>query len=340
MSKRRRHLWLKPVDPSSPNNGLQGLEDDDEYINDTYDTVLERFSSRPEPKSLSFLLSNTLVVGQEFVLTCLLLAGHRETIREEDYHRSNHGPNKLDGIHSDRLLLSLGLVWLTLAVSVIQNRFATSKQYKIKHRLTDILLMAILLRFLSAVLKTLTASYSSDTVYSLSVVSLFLHLLTCDYAYANGYGGDDDDNDNGDGQQQQQQQQQQRDKAKEGDKDVAPPHMEGKHKRPTFKGGLVSLSSAFFATTLLASRLESNAAVYVFVCSSVVLFALFPAARHLVALKTRQEHKWGTYFYSLFDISGMNSCSNMVVGGKGLSTEIIPPSNITTLHTIYSLVLC
>jgi hypothetical protein len=269
--RKRRHLWLEPEDHSSP-GGLPGSQDA-EYNYDTYDKIFERFSSRPEPKSLSFLLSNTLVVGQELVLTCLLLAGHRETLREEDFHRLNQGPS-FDGIHSERLLISLGLVWLTLAVAVVQNRFATSKQYKVKHRLTDILLMAILLRFLSAVLKTLTASYSSDTVYFLSIGSLLLHLLACDYAYANGYGGDE-----GGG--------------KEREDDVGP-QVDDKHKRPAFKGGLLSLSSAFFATTLLASRLESNAAVYIFVCSSVVLFALFPAARHLVALKTREEHGWGT----------------------------------------------
>merc|ERR1712194_110624 len=69
--------------------------------------------------------------------------------------------------------------------------------------------------------------------------------------------------------------------------------------RPTFEGGMMSLTSAFFATTLLASRLESNAAVYVFVCSSVILFALYPAARHLVAVKAK-EHvgKWVPMFVS------------------------------------------
>jgi Phosphatidylinositol N-acetylglucosaminyltransferase len=270
MSSRRR-LWLRPEDNSSPN--VPQDAQDRPYNDDTHDTIFERFSSRPEPKSLASIVSNTLVVGQEFVLTCLLLAGHRAALREERFRRLNQNPI-FDGIHSDRLLVSLGLLWLTLVVSVVQNRFATSKQYKIRHRLTDFLLMAVLLRFLSAVLKTLTASYSSDTVYALAIASLALHLLACDYAYANGYSDDNH-------------------RCNEKEDEVAP-IVDDKHKRPTFKGGLLSLSSAFFATTLLASRLESNAAVYVFVCSSVVIFALYPAARHLVALKTKEERRWGT----------------------------------------------
>ena len=140
--------------------------------------------------------------------------------------------------------------------------------------------MAILLRFLSAVLKTLTASYSSDTVYVLSTISLFLHLVTCNYDYANGYD-DDDDNDNN-----------VEDDENDDDTIIASNIRKKNQERPTFKGGMISLTSAFFATTLLASRLESNAAVYIFICSSVVLFALYPAARHLVAVKSRHVGKW------------------------------------------------
>jgi phosphatidylinositol glycan class C protein len=140
--------------------------------------------------------------------------------------------------------------------------------------------MAILLRFLSAVLKTLTASYSSDTVYALSIATLFLHLLACDYAYAGGWGGSSTEDDfNG---------------QESGTTKTKTTTM---MKRPLFKGGTMSLTSAFFATTLLASRLESNVGVYIFVCCSVVLFALYPAARHLVACKTHSLggfHRFGT----------------------------------------------
>lgn len=128
--------------------------------------------------------------------------------------------------------------------------------------MTDGLFMAVLLRFFAAVLKTLTASYSSDTVHALAMASLFLHFLACDYSYANGFSD------------------------KKGPIDAT--------KRPAFQGGTLSLTAAFFATILLASRLESNAAVYMFVCSSVVLFALYPAARHQVAINTQTKNRIGT----------------------------------------------
>jgi len=258
---------------------------------DTYDTIFQHFSSKPSPKSLSFHLYNTMVLVQEVVLTCFLLAGHRAARLEElDYiQRRAKGATTDGGIHSIRLLTSLGLIWITLVVAVVQNRFANSKRYTIRHRITDFLLMAIILRFLSAVLKTLTASYSSDTVYALSTMSLFLHLLTCDYDYANGLKANDNDAD--------------------GDNNdincnTASRFNSGYYRnknleRPTFEGGMISLTSAFFATTLLASRLESNAAVYIFVCSSVILFALYPAARHLVAVKAaRHVCKWVPMFVS------------------------------------------
>jgi hypothetical protein len=315
-SNSNRRLWLSPEDLSKltscnnnynrrSNKNVRTTKEDDEKKEeedatlsitsattrkrsvDTYETIFNHFSLKPKPKSLILLLSNTMVFVQEFVLTCLLLAGHRAALLEElDYRRrleqldisggSNSNPSV--SIHSSRLLTSLGLIWLTLIVAVVKNRFANSKRYTIRHRLTDFLLMAILLRFLSAVLKTLTASYSSDTVYVLSTVSLFLHLVTCNYDYANGYD-DDDGNDNNV-------------EDEENDDTIIASNRKKNQERPTFKGGMISLTSAFFATTLLASRLESNAAVYIFICSSVVLFALYPAARHLVAVKSKHVGKW------------------------------------------------
>lgn len=140
------------------------------------------------------------------------------------------------------------------------------------------------------VLKTLTASYSSDTVYALSTISLFLHLLTCDYDYANGLIGNENN-----------------DRSDHSNCNTTSLSNGGHDRnksieRPNFEGGMMSLTSAFFATTLLASRLESNVAVYIFVCSSVILFALYPAARHLVAVRANQNvGKWGEYFLEFVD---------------------------------------
>jgi phosphatidylinositol glycan class C protein len=108
-------------------------------------------------------------------------------------------------------------------------------------RACDALLLAGMLRLVSSVLRTLTASYSSDTVYALSIAGMVVHLLACDYRYANG---------------------QVRKKS----------------------AGVVSLNASLFSMTLLASRLSSNATVYVFVSTSVILFAFYPAARHAIAV--------------------------------------------------------
>eukprot|EP00536_Pseudo-nitzschia_multiseries_P001724 jgi/Psemu1/294545/fgenesh1_pm.22_\ len=276
-----RRLWLSPEEFSNltSNSTFDGNTSNAGRKNttDSYDTIFQQFSSKPPPKSLALLLSNTLALLQEFVLTSFLLAGHRAArVEELEYDRRRLVGIPTDGgIQSGRLFTSLGLVWFTLLITVVHNNFANSKRYAIRHRFTDMILMGILLRYLSAVLKTLTASYSSDTVYALSTVSLFLHLVACDYDYANGLNGDVDD-----------------------DGSDSPDSRKKTIDRPTFKGGMMSLTSAFFATTLLASRLESNAAVFVFVSSSVILFALYPANRHLVAVKATRIGKLVPLFVS------------------------------------------
>lgn len=162
-----RRLWLSPDEyveltrnaSTSTTDKRTGRNTKDDGVSthaqnkDSYDTIFDKFSSKPDPKSLSFYLSNTMVLVQEFVLTCFLLAGHRAARLEElDYIRRREVDNSSDGgIQSIHLLTSLGLIWITLLVAVIQNRFANSKRYTIRHRFTDFLLMAILLRFLSSV---------------------------------------------------------------------------------------------------------------------------------------------------------------------------------------------
>jgi phosphatidylinositol glycan class C protein len=285
----------------------------------TQANIFEQFASRPTPRSFVIFAANSLVFFQEFVLTCYMLAGHRAVTRWQKAddeavvaamqyqetttkHRHNDNHEENGALHDNvddidhRLKLSLGLVWLALCISMFQTRLATQSHYKVEHRMIDFLWMGLCLRFLAAVLKTLTASYSSDTVYALAVASLVLHLFTCDYDYASGMmlhnshdadGGDIDAIDDSH-------------PVDDGTRNTASHSNQCRRpKRPKFKGGTTSLTSAFFATTLLSSRLESTLSVYLFVCSSVVLFALFPAARHLVAVKakaatTRLQHKQTT----------------------------------------------
>jgi hypothetical protein len=253
----RRRLWL---DKGESIDDLTVLVPDKD--GETYDSILRRFSQKSPQKSLVVLASNALVVGQEFILTCLLLARHRVALWEEA-HQVEEEANLMP-----QLGASIACILLALLLVILYNSHsssAQSRQGKVQQRLTDAIFMAILLRFLAAVLKTLTSSYSSDTVNALAVTSLLLHLLAADYFYANG--------------------------------EESFSLLESS-KRPTFRGGTISLTAAFFGTTLLASRLESNASVYVFVSSSVVLFALYPAARHQVAIQTQHVGSWGTFTQS------------------------------------------
>jgi hypothetical protein len=147
-----RRLWLSPeeFDLLTDDGATTIAKGQDNTMNpssiskDTCEIIFEKFSSKPAPKPLSFLLFNALSVGQEFILVCLLLAGHRCAIMEEQYHHINNNNNNNNNLRqrrqegedilvfsSNRLWISLGLVWITLLLSVVQTRFATSKQYQV-----------------------------------------------------------------------------------------------------------------------------------------------------------------------------------------------------------------
>lgn len=225
---------------------------------ESYQETFDRFARRRELVPLPQIVSDAHVVGQELILTCLFLASHRVI--------SLNTPHDDFEVVARIIQPSLMMVWLAFFLVILHNQPARNnvqqtRKVKIRHRIADGFFMAIVLRFLAAVLKTLTASYSTDTVYALAISGFLLHLLACDYSYANGGGS-------------------------------GVPLVDTT-KRPAFEGGTLSLTAAFFATTLLASRLDSNLAVYIFVSSSVVLFALYPAARHLVAINTKRRKPWG-----------------------------------------------
>jgi len=196
---------------------------------ETVEDVMARFSSKPPPRPLRDLLRGSLVVGQEFALTCLLLTRHRAAMQHE---------NDPDQWRQVAFVVVLPLILILV--------FGEQTSIPAK-RACDALLLAGMLRLVSSVLRTLTASYSSDTVYALAIAGMAVHLLACDYRYANG---------------------------------------QSKKKA----AGIVSLNACLFSTTLLASRLTSNATVYVFVSTSVILFAFYPAARHTIAVT--QEYAW------------------------------------------------
>jgi hypothetical protein len=218
-------------------------------------------------------MNSSLVVGQEVALTSFLLAVHRVIVHEESV-RSADKPREIaretllvvDHLNRESSI-AMALVYATLLVIVYYNQKAFNcesvtqtgqRRKKAMVRMTDAILLAAILRLTSGIIHTLTASYSSDTVYALSVCGMIIHLLTCDYRYANG--------------------------ACDPDGDETAVHTSA-HPRPAFLGGTVSLNDVFFSTSLLVSRIESDASSYAFVSLAVTLFAFYPATRHNIARK-------------------------------------------------------
>mmetsp|Transcript_31950 Transcript_31950/g.52743 ORF Transcript_31950/g.52743 Transcript_31950/m.52743 type:complete len:325 (+) Transcript_31950:188-1162(+) len=228
----------------------------------TLESLFDEFSSKPEPKPWSILCKNSLVVGQEFALACYFLARHRMAQYEEA------GLAREDPTQQAWSLIALPLS--LLLVALFSN--ARRSRQKTRTRLLDALLLAALLRLLAAVLKTLTASYSSDTVHALAITGMIIHLLGCDYAYANGFT-------TGTRQHQEEPQEQSVSTA-------TTSLLSSQQPQEPFLGGTMSLNAAFFSTTLLASRLSSNWTVHLFVSSSVTIFAFYPATRHGLFLKS------------------------------------------------------
>lgn len=212
----------------------------------SFDELLDDSSVRPTRKSLPRLCANALVVVQEIALTSYLLERHNVALLIE----SGDLAAKL-GVRIDQSsqLMCVALFIVVCFNSRAERAPAQKKSIKVRQRLVDGILLACLLRFMSSLLRSLTASYSSDTVQTLVIAGVLLHLFACDYSYANGQ---------------------------------EPLVVASRQKRPPFQGGTISLNAALFSTILLVSRLRSNAASFFLVCVSIVLFAFFPVTRSAI----------------------------------------------------------
>ena len=226
---------------------------------------------RPLPRDLWDIMNNSMVVGQEFVLVCLFLARHRDAIEERETHTTKYG----------KQILSMTAVALVAVLTLYNSQSSPDQEERVINntkgrrkrmlvRASDAIVLAAILRFLASVLRTLTASYSSDTVNALAIGGMVVHLLACDYSYALGI--ETKGNDGGD----------------DGHSGSSRRMHTG---RPTFLGGTVSLNASLFSTTLLASRLPTNVMSYAFISSAVVLFAFYPAARHAIEARRSQSSK-------------------------------------------------
>ena len=238
---------------------------------------------RPQPRDLIDVVNNGMVVGEEFVLTCLFLARHRDAIDQGGMHATQYGELKQVLSYMAAVLLVAVLIYYNSeSLSDKENRLTNAKKRRkrLLVRASDAIILAAILRFLASVLRTLTASYSSDTVNALAMGGMVVHLLTCDYSYALGTATKGD---NG------------------GDDELG--LSRSQVGRPTFLGGTVSLNAALFSTTLLASRLPTNVMSYAFISSAVMLFAFYPAARHAIAANQSQSSKCSSSLAFNFCIS-------------------------------------
>jgi Phosphatidylinositol N-acetylglucosaminyltransferase len=265
-------------------------EDEDE----TYESLLHKFSAPlAPPKSLVELIMRSVVVGQEFVLTCFFLARHRVVIWEEEQEELQHQQlgmlvHQQQQQQQHRVYYSHCLALAALMIIAFTTNYSSavpkpqqSRKAKVLQRVSDAIFLALFLRIEASVLQTLTASFSTDTVERLTMTGMIIHLFTCDYSYANG---NNNTNNNGNG-------------LSSSGVPLSLSNNNNNNKRPTFHGGTVSLNAAFFSTILLASRLKAEATlqVYIFVASAIILFAFFPDSRH--AISQHPQGPYSKYYY-------------------------------------------
>lgn len=210
--------------------------------------------------------SKSLVVAQQFSLSVLFLTGHRCVVcrstgdRTVDYcNPCYRDDNLLTSMHM--FTATLTIIGLCASIARRQNQTINiqRKRDRFQNRSLDALIIAGTLRFFSSVLRTLTASYSSDTVAALAIVGMVCSVATADYNYANGVS------------------QKASTKQKKNIRTIP------ERQRPAFLGGTVSLNCVFFSAALLASRLTSDTMSYFFFMWTVIFFAYYPETRHYLA---------------------------------------------------------
>jgi len=255
--QRQRVLW-KPAtttydvcsSSSSSNNNSDGRA---KYANESLQEIRQRFTVRPPRRTLFQLCANAVVVVQEFALTSFIFARHKIMLLDTQTTTQRMQQNDM------YIDLSTAFIVLALLTAVVFSARADATQQqdrltKITQRSSDAVLLGLLLRWMSGLLQSLTASYSSDTVEALALAGMTVHLLFCDYSYANGRGSAT--------------------KTKQASDNKT---------RPPFLGGIHSLNAALFSTTLLVSRLPDSLSAYLFLALAILVFAHYPATRHAIS---------------------------------------------------------
>jgi len=243
------------------------------------------------------IVSRSLVVAHQFSLSTLFLVGHRcvvcrsvEESNEKYCEPCLQDHTLLFSMHGFTITLIVIALSTTIARRCNQVTKNRRKRDRLHSRSVDAILIAGILRFLSSVLRTLTASYSSDTVTALGIGGMICSVASADYDYANGLS---------------------RIAASKQHQQIL--SYEEKQ-RQKFLGGTVSINCVFFSAALLASRLPSDTVSYIFFMWTVILFAYYPEARFLVA-----QTKFGN-IVSLIAMVG-TSISSFFLLNNGLETN-------------------
>ena len=253
------------------------------------------------------MMRDSWSVAQELALVMNISAFHKALLNDVDifceYENDHNRGEEMRGCtveDEQKILIFSILTFSTLLVVVVfsKGRVISDDQAKMKNnlndsarylrdgfkkilkikrmfvRLCDLVLLAAILRLLSSLMRSLTASFSSDTVSTLVTVGWIAHLLACDYDYANGKG--------------------------EMKAEIIC-SKNGSRTSPTrqkFKGGYTSLSGALLSVTLLASRLSSDVHAFTFVSTSIIAFAFYPEHRANLA-------RYRSPFPTLYVTSGL-----------------------------------
>lgn len=186
-------------------------------------------------QNLGDLIKGTLAITQRItVLVIFLLV----------FHFMHMQPNE-DWLHRNKVTLLLTFIMCSIVAgygSVLYfNKVSCIKPLPALQFLTFLIRLCLFaggLLGLSPVLKTLTHSYSSDTIWFLTFVLCTLHVVMHEYGYLQN-------ND---------------------DATLFLTHFQG----------TLSLNAAIFASILLASRLSSSVEVFAFIFFSFALFVAFP----------------------------------------------------------------
>ena len=154
-------------------------------------------------------------------------------------------------------------------------------------------LFVVLVRMATPMLRTLTDSYSTDTIYALATALAVVHVVTHDYGNLDELGtvplgSGNIIREEGIEEEEDWQGKKEKEKGKEEEEEEL--------SRPVPLSGILSSNAAMFGCVLLASRLPSDDQVFGLLLLAVELFALLPLARRGLATRCCSSRKSGASF--------------------------------------------